>query len=63
MNRLFSIIQVLRAAKKPVTAKELAEKLEVSVRTIYRDIAELQMQNTPILGEAGIYSERLIYRF
>lgn len=54
MNRLFSIIQVLRAAKKPVKAKELSEKLEVSVRTIYRDIAELQMQNVPILGEAGI---------
>ncbi|MBT9097324.1 YafY family transcriptional regulator [Methylovulum psychrotolerans] len=54
MNRLFSIVQVLRAAKKPVKAKELAEQLEVSVRTIYRDIAELQMQNVPIVGEAGI---------
>jgi predicted DNA-binding transcriptional regulator YafY len=54
VNRLFSIIQVLRTAKKPVKAKELAEKLEVSVRTIYRDIAELQMQNIPVAGEAGI---------
>lgn len=54
MNRLFNIIQVLRAAKKPVKAKALAEQLEVSVRTIYRDIAELQMQHVPILGEAGI---------
>lgn len=54
MNRLFSILQVLRTSSKPVKAKELAEKLEVSVRTIYRDIAELQIQNVPISGEAGI---------
>lgn len=54
MNRLFSIIQVLRASKRPVKAKDLSEKLEVSIRTIYRDIAELQMQNVPISGEAGI---------
>lgn len=54
MNRLFSILQVLRTSSKPVKAKELAEKLEVSVRTVYRDIAELQMQNIPIFGEAGI---------
>lgn len=54
MNRLFSILQVLRTSSQPVKAKELAEKLEVSVRTVYRDIAELQMQNIPIFGEAGI---------
>lgn len=54
MNRMFSIIQVLRASRRPVKAKELSERLEVSVRTIYRDIAELQMQNVPVLGEAGI---------
>lgn len=54
MNRLFSIIQILRSAKQPVKAAQLAESLEVSQRTIYRDIAELQAQNVPILGEAGI---------
>ncbi|PPC91078.1 MAG: transcriptional regulator [Methylobacter sp.] len=54
MNRLFSIIQVLQTAKKPVKAKELAEILEVSVRTVYRDIAELQAQKVPVHGEAGI---------
>lgn len=54
MNRLFSIIQVLQTAKNPVKAKELAETLEVSVRTIYRDIAELQSQKVPVYGEAGI---------
>lgn len=54
MNRLFSIVQVLQTAKTPVKAKELAEQLEVSVRTVYRDIAELQSQNVPVYGEAGI---------
>lgn len=54
MNRLFSIIQTLRAAKQPVRAKQLSEELEVSLRTVYRDIAELQMQGVPISGEAGI---------
>ncbi|KUJ79050.1 helix-turn-helix transcriptional regulator [Ruegeria profundi] len=53
-TRLFEIIQILRAAGAPVTAEELAAQLEVSVRTVYRDIAELQAQRTPIEGEAGI---------
>lgn len=35
-------------------AQQLADKLEVSVRTIYRDIAELQNQHVPISGEAGV---------
>lgn len=53
-TRLFEIIQILRAAKGPVTADVLADKLEVSVRTVYRDIAALQAQRTPIEGEAGV---------
>ncbi len=53
-TRLFEIIQMLRAADAPVTADQLAEKLEVSTRTVYRDIAELQAQRTPIEGEAGV---------
>ena len=53
-NRLFEIIQILRAEQAPVTAQVLAEKLEVSPRTIYRDIAALQAMRTPIEGEAGI---------
>ncbi len=52
--RLFAIIQRLRVAKRPVLAVELSEVLEVSVRTIYRDIAQLQSQHVPIFGEAGI---------
>jgi len=53
-NRLFSIIQILRSAKYPIKAQQLAEEMEVSVRTIYRDIAELQNQYIPIVGEVGI---------
>jgi predicted DNA-binding transcriptional regulator YafY len=53
-NRFFEIIQMLRTASRPVLAQELADALEVSVRTIYRDIATLQARQTPILGEAGV---------
>lgn len=53
-RRLFSIIQTLRSAKRPITAQQLCDQLEVSLRTIYRDIAELQVQNVPVEGEAGI---------
>lgn len=53
-TRFFEIIQILRGATKPVFARELAEMLEVSVRTIYRDIATLQSMQTPIYGEAGV---------
>ncbi|MGH7060918.1 MAG: helix-turn-helix transcriptional regulator, partial [Stellaceae bacterium] len=53
-DRLFDIIQVLRAAARPVTAAALAERLEVTARTIYRDIADLQASRVPIEGAAGI---------
>ncbi len=53
-DRFFEIIQLLRAANGPVLAQELAEQLEVSKRTIYRDIATLQSMQTPIYGEAGV---------
>ncbi|WP_020590739.1 helix-turn-helix transcriptional regulator [Kiloniella laminariae] len=53
-DRLFQIIQTLRGARRPVTGAWLAEELEVSPRTVYRDIAELMAQNVPIRGEAGI---------
>ena len=53
-TRLFEIIQILRAANGPVTAEALSEKLEVTVRTVYRDIVALQAQRTPIEGEAGV---------
>jgi len=53
-SRLFEIIQMLRAAKGPLLAQQMADSLEVSKRTIYRDIASLQAMQTPIYGEAGI---------
>ncbi|HBM87967.1 MAG: YafY family protein [Parvibaculaceae bacterium] len=53
-DRLFDIIEYLRRHRRVVTAAELAEKMEVSVRTIYRDIADLQASRVPIDGEAGL---------
>jgi len=53
-ERLFRIIQVLRSHQRPVTGEELAAELEVSLRTLYRDMAELIAQRVPIRGEAGI---------
>jgi predicted DNA-binding transcriptional regulator YafY len=51
-DRLFQIVQALRGGRL-VTAKALAETLEVSPRTIYRDVADLQSSGVPIEGEAG----------
>jgi predicted DNA-binding transcriptional regulator YafY len=53
-DRLFDIIQTRRAAVGPLTATTLAEKLEVTTRTIYRDVAALQASRVPIEGAAGI---------
>ena len=52
--RLFEIIQVLRLSKAPVTAAAIAETLEVSQRTVYRDIVALQAMRVPIEGDRGI---------
>lgn len=52
-DRLFQIVQYLRGGRL-VTARGLAERLEVSPRTIYRDIADLQGSGVPIEGEAGV---------
>jgi predicted DNA-binding transcriptional regulator YafY len=53
-DRLFDIIQRLRTARGPMTAAALAEELEVTVRTVYRDVATLQARRVPIEGAAGI---------
>ena len=53
-DRLFRIIQILRGARKPITAQKLADEFETSLRTIYRDIDELMVQHIPIRGEAGV---------
>lgn len=51
-DRLFTIVQLMRGGRQ-VTARRLAERLEVSERTIYRDIDELTLCGVPIAGEAG----------
>ncbi|MDA5632254.1 MULTISPECIES: helix-turn-helix transcriptional regulator [Rhizobium/Agrobacterium group] len=53
-SRLFEIIQILRLARRPVTAQMIAEKLEVTSRSVYRDIAALQTMRVPIEGERGV---------
>lgn len=52
-ERLFQIIQILRSTRGPVTGNALAQELEVSLRTLYRDMAELIAGRVPIRGEAG----------
>jgi predicted DNA-binding transcriptional regulator YafY len=52
-DRLFQIVQFLRGGRL-VRAADLAERLEVSERTIYRDMADLQSTGVPIEGEAGV---------
>ncbi|MET1026330.1 MAG: YafY family protein [Dongiaceae bacterium] len=53
-DRLFQIIQILRRGRRPVTAAAIADELETSKRSVYRDIATLIGQRVPIRGEAGI---------
>ena len=52
--RLLLLLQALRGRRRPVTAAQLAEEMEVSERTIYRDLAELTSQGAPIEGAAGV---------
>ncbi len=52
-DRLFQIVQLLRR-DRITTAAKLAAELEVSERTLYRDIADLMASGVPIEGEAGV---------
>jgi predicted DNA-binding transcriptional regulator YafY len=52
-DRLFQIVQLIRG-RRLSTAALLAQRLDVSLRTVYRDIAQLQHQGVPIEGEAGV---------
>jgi predicted DNA-binding transcriptional regulator YafY len=52
-ERLFQIIQILRRVRKPITAAAIAQELETSTRSVYRDVAALIGQRVPIRGEAG----------
>lgn len=53
-ERLFEIIEVLRRAKGPLTAKAIADEIEAGRRTVYRDLAALMNRRVPIRGEAGV---------
>ena len=52
-DRLFALVQLIRG-RRLSTAAWLAGRLEVSPRTVYRDVADLQAQGVPIEGEAGV---------
>jgi len=52
-DRLFQIVQQLRG-RRLTTARQLADRLAVSERTIYRDIRDLALSGVPIEGEAGV---------
>jgi len=59
-DRLFRLVEILRS-KRLATGSWLAEQLGVSLRTLYRDIADLSLSGVPIEGEAGV-GYRLRYR-
>lgn len=52
-DRVISIL-VLLQTKKVITASEIAEKFDISLRTVYRDIRTLEKAGVPIVGEAGV---------
>lgn len=52
-EKLFQITNLIRA-KQPITAEQLAEELDVSVRTVYRYIDDLSVSGIPIYGTTGI---------
>ena len=53
-DRLFLLIHALRGRRSAITAQTLADTLQVSLRTVYRDVADLQLSGVPIEGEAGV---------
>jgi len=53
-DRLLQILQILRRQRQPIAAARIAEELEVSLRTLYRDMVSLEASGVPIRGEAGV---------
>jgi predicted DNA-binding transcriptional regulator YafY len=53
-DRLFRLVQQLRRRRRAVTAAQLADALDVTVRTVYRDVRDLVLSGVPIRGEAGV---------
>jgi predicted DNA-binding transcriptional regulator YafY len=52
-ERLLDLLNLLRRHRRPVSGRALAAEVGVSLRTLYRDIASLQVQGATIEGEAG----------
>ncbi|MCA3572626.1 MAG: HTH domain-containing protein, partial [Aestuariivirga sp.] len=52
-DRLYEIIQIISDGRLHL-ARDIAEKLEVSVRTVYRDIDSLVASGVPVEGERGV---------
>jgi predicted DNA-binding transcriptional regulator YafY len=52
-DRLFQLVNLIRS-HQPITAGQLAERIGVSVRTIYRYIDDLSVSGIPIYGEPGV---------
>ncbi|MCG2839101.1 YafY family transcriptional regulator [Photobacterium sp. WH77] len=53
-ERLLQLLQILRQHRQPVSGQRLADELNISIRTLYRDIATLQAQGAQIDGEPGM---------
>ena len=53
-ERLLNLLKILRGYRYPVSGDRLAERLNVSIRTLYRDIVTLQTMGAEIRGEAGV---------
>lgn len=53
-ERLFDLMQILRRHRYPAAGHALAQEMNISMRTLYRDIATLQQQGAEIVGEAGV---------
>ena len=53
-DRLFLLVNALRGRRRAVLARDLAATLGVSLRTVYRDVSDLQRSGVPIEGAAGV---------
>ena len=53
-DRLFRTVTMLQGRRTALTAARIAEELEVTIRTVYRDIQDLMLSGVPIVGEAGV---------